>query len=197
MLLNRLLRLPAALAGRAIEAGKLRYCETAHGARLEKSSSIINGQKQKTAIVIGSYSLVAGQLLVFPHAGSIRIGDYCYVGECVRIWSASSINIGNRVFLSHGVNVHDNDSHSRSAAERARHFRELVTTGQPTFYEEIERAPVVIEDDAWLGFNAIVLKGVTIGKGAVVGAGSVVTRDVPSFAIVAGNPALEIGKAAP
>ncbi|MBV8923397.1 DapH/DapD/GlmU-related protein, partial [Bradyrhizobium sp.] len=50
-------------------------------------------------------------------------------------------------------------------------------------------APVVIADKVWIGFNASILKGVTIGEGAVVGACSVVTRDVPPFAVVAGNPA--------
>ena len=48
---------------------------------------------------------------------------------------------------------------------------------------------VVIEDDAWIGFKSSVLKGVTIGRGAIIAAGSVVTKDVPPFTLVAGNPA--------
>ena len=51
-----------------------------------------------------------------------------------------------------------------------------------------------IEDDAWIGAGAIILNGITIGKGAVVGAGSIVTKDVPAGAVVAGNPAKEIRK---
>lgn len=51
------------------------------------------------------------------------------------------------------------------------------------------REPIIIGDDAWIGFNAIILKGVTIGEGAVVGAGAVVTKDVPPYTVVAGNPA--------
>lgn len=196
-MITRLLRLPAGLIARGIEARKRRYCAAGEGARLEKTSSIVNGQNDSAVIAIGAYSLIAGQLLVFPQGGRIRIGQYCYVGEGTRVWSAATVSIGNRVFLSHGVNVHDSDSHSRSAAERARHFRELVTTGHPSFPENIECAPIVIDDDAWIGFNAVVLKGVTIGKGAIVGAGAVVTRDVPPFAIVAGNPAAEVGKAFP
>jgi acetyltransferase-like isoleucine patch superfamily enzyme len=53
--------------------------------------------------------------------------------------------------------------------------------------------PIVIEDDVWIGYRAIVLKGVTVGRGSVVGAGSVVTRDVPRYAIVAGVPARKVG----
>ncbi|MBK8021791.1 MAG: hypothetical protein IPK19_10285 [Chloroflexi bacterium] len=50
-------------------------------------------------------------------------------------------------------------------------------------------APIRICDKAWIGFNAVILKGVTIGEGAIVGAGSVVTKDVPAWTVVAGNPA--------
>ncbi len=56
-------------------------------------------------------------------------------------------------------------------------------------YAYIASKPVLIKEGAWIGFNACILKGVTIGKGAVIGAGSVVTKDVPDFAVVAGNPA--------
>jgi acetyltransferase-like isoleucine patch superfamily enzyme len=48
---------------------------------------------------------------------------------------------------------------------------------------------VVIEDDVWIGFNAIILKGVRIGRGSIVGAGAVVTRTMPAFSLIAGNPA--------
>ena len=54
---------------------------------------------------------------------------------------------------------------------------------------DVIRKPIVIKDKAWIGFNSIILKGVTIGEGAIVGAGSVVTKDVPPYTIVAGNPA--------
>ena len=56
-------------------------------------------------------------------------------------------------------------------------------------FSPVELAPVVIEDDADMGIGAIVLPGVTVGRGAVVGAGAVVTRDVPAYAVVAGSPA--------
>lgn len=51
------------------------------------------------------------------------------------------------------------------------------------------RTGIIIEDDVWIGANSVILPGVTIKKGAVVGAGSVVTKDVPSYAVVCGNPA--------
>ncbi|MGC8751800.1 DapH/DapD/GlmU-related protein, partial [Hydrotalea sp.] len=56
-------------------------------------------------------------------------------------------------------------------------------------WEKVKSSPIKIADKAWIGFNVIILKGVTIGEGAIVGAGSVVTKDVPPYAVVAGNPA--------
>jgi maltose O-acetyltransferase len=65
-----------------------------------------------------------------------------------------------------------------------------LTTGHPKTNDfDIQSKPILIEDDVWIGFNSAVLKGVTIGKGSIVAACSVVTKDVPEFVIVAGNPA--------
>lgn len=61
--------------------------------------------------------------------------------------------------------------------------------GRPMKHQPHTKAPIRIGDDVWIGANATILKGVTIGSGTVVGAGAVVTRDVPDYAIVAGNPA--------
>jgi acetyltransferase-like isoleucine patch superfamily enzyme len=69
-------------------------------------------------------------------------------------------------------------------------FDHGVAPDQPIYEQLVQsKGPIIIEDDAWLGFNVIVLSGVRIGRGAVIGAGSVVTRDVPAAAIVAGAPA--------
>ncbi len=58
-------------------------------------------------------------------------------------------------------------------------------------------APVKIEDDVWIGFNAAVMKGVTIGRGAVIGACAVITKNVEPYAIMAGNPARKVGESRP
>jgi acetyltransferase-like isoleucine patch superfamily enzyme len=59
----------------------------------------------------------------------------------------------------------------------------------------VAMAPIVIEDDVWIGFNATILKGVTICKGAIIGAATVITKDVPPYAIMVGNPARQVGTA--
>jgi acetyltransferase-like isoleucine patch superfamily enzyme len=144
---------------------------------------------QAERIIIGAHTHVRGELMVFAHGGRISIGDYCYIGEGTRIWSAKSIHIGNRVLISHNVNIYDCDTHPiDDPAARHQQFKDIITTGHPTMLDLREKE-VIIEDDALISSQSIILKGVTIGKAAVVGAGSVVTKDVPPYTLVAGNPA--------
>jgi len=105
--------------------------------------------------------------------GQIHIGDYCLISPGVRISAEDSIRIGNNVMLAANVYVSDSDWHG--VYNRIRPFR--------------CSKPVVLENNVWLGERVIVNKGVTIGENSVVGAGSVVTRDIPANSIAAGNPA--------
>lgn len=158
------------------------------GSKFYTEAKAINFLQDKSKIKIGKSSHIRGELLVFAHGGQIVIGDDCYVGEGTRIWSGKSILIGNRVLISHGVNIFDSQTHSLSARERNEHYKKIVTSGHPTEIN-LDELPVVIEDDAWIACMSIILRGVHIGRGAVVAAGSVVTKDVPAWAVVAGNPA--------
>ena len=130
---------------------------------------------------------------MFAHGGSITLGNHCYVGENSKIWSSCSIEIGNRVLISHGITIMDGLTHPIDADSRHQHYVDIITSGHP-LQLELEERPVRIQDDAWIGCNSVILRGVTIGTGSVVGAGSVVTKDVPAGVIVAGNPARVIRK---
>lgn len=157
---------------------------------LHPESLITNMQNKSNKITIGSYSNIRGHLQIFKQGGEIQIGEYCYVGENSKIWSAESIFIGDRVLIAHNVNIHDNISHPLDSKERHYDYKRII--GHPeenTELYDLVTKPVVIKNDAWIGLNVIILKGVTIGEGAIVGAGSVVTKDVPDYAVVAGNPA--------
>jgi acetyltransferase-like isoleucine patch superfamily enzyme len=127
-------------------------------------------------------------LLTFAHGGSISIGEYCYIGEQSRIWSSKQISIGNRVLIAHNVNIFDNLTHPIHPRDRHSHYRRIITRGHPE-QMDLGEIPVRIDQDAWIGCMSIVLRGVTIGEGAIVGAGSVVEKDVPPFVVVSGNPA--------
>lgn len=112
----------------------------------------------------------------------IVVGRNCGATGAVLV-ADERIEIGDRVFLGANVLITDTDFHPIDPAVRRR-------TPQAGAH-----APVVIEDDVFIGTQAIILKGVHIGRGAVVGAGAVVTRSVPAGAIVAGNPARVVGTA--
>lgn len=116
------------------------------------------------------------------------MGDWCFVGDGTRIWSAAGIEIGDRVMISHNVNIFDNLTHSLSPVLRHRHFRDIATKGHPSDVD-LGGMPVIIGDDAWIAAGATVLRGVKIGQGAIIGAGAIVTHDVLPWSIVAGNPA--------
>ena len=106
----------------------------------------------------------------------IVMGEECgFTGAT--IVAASRITMGDRVQVGGNAQVVDTDFHPLTPEGRAADFNAGSTR------------PIVIEDDVFIGMNALILKGVTLGAGCVVGAGSVVSRDVPPRTIVAGNPA--------
>lgn len=172
---------------------KLSRCLVGEGSVLYPASIIINNRERHN-IRIGREARILGRLTTYGHGGDIEIGEYCYIGERSNIWSAESIKIGNRVLVSHDVEIHDNNSHSLSAKERHQHFVEMFSRGHPRSLPGVTSAPVVIGDDCWIGFGAAIFKGVTVGRGAVIAARSVVTKDVPPYTVVAGFPAQVIKK---
>lgn len=163
-------------------------CVVAEGVVFYGTTRISNNLRDPKAIIIGAFTHVKGELTTFGHGGKITLGEYCYVGEQTRIWSAREITIGDRVLISHHVNIFDSDTHPLSPKARHEQFRSMITIGHPKSLD-LRENPVKIADDVLIGCSCIILAGVSIGKAAVVGAGSVVTRDVPPYTIVAGNPA--------
>jgi acetyltransferase-like isoleucine patch superfamily enzyme len=173
------------------------YCASIDpSATLHPTAQIENFFGQPEAIVVGAHTHVRGRLLTFWDGGKITIGDWCYVGEDTRIWSQSSITIGNYVLIAHLVDIHDTNSHPIDWRER-RLDTEALLSGRYRTPTQTVSAPVTIEDDAWIGFKATIMKGVTIGRGAVVSAGALVTKDVEPWTVVGGNPAKVIAELSP
>lgn len=137
-------------------------------------------------IEIGNESIVHARISFDADSGRVIVGDRCYVGRS-HLVCHTSIILGDDVIISWGVTIVDHNSHALAWREREDDVRDWSRGVK--IWDNVKRAPVVIEDRVWIGFNAIVLKGVTIGRGSVVAAGAVVTRDVPPFVIVGGNPA--------
>ena len=135
-------------------------------------------------IVLGSGVRLSGQSSISfgrPIGGlpELMIGDGTFLGHRCGLNIGKSIRIGRHCLLATGVLIYDLDGHPLDAVRRR--------AGEPTPPEAI--SPVVIGDDVWIGVGALILKGVTIGDRAIVAAQSVVTKDVPADAVVAGNPA--------
>lgn len=145
-------------------------------------------------IVIGEDTFIRGDIQCLSENGKIEIGKECYIGEGTHIWSSSNITIGNRVLIGHNCNIFDNTTHPIDAVERNDAFINICKNGKWKAYDSCYSAPIYIRDDVWIGCNCIILRGVTIGEGAIVGAGSVVTKNVEPYTMVAGNPAKFVKK---
>jgi acetyltransferase-like isoleucine patch superfamily enzyme len=150
-------------------------------------------------VMIGSNSVLQCTIVLEREVGTVRIGDDTFIGSS-HIICSQEINIGSNVLIAWGCALVDHNSHSVAWSERqddVGRWREGLANRADNpaalkHWEVVPKGAIVIGDKAWIGFNAIILKGVSIGEGAVVGAGSVVTKDVPEWTIVAGNPARTI-----
>lgn len=170
-----------------------KYCVVGNHTKFYRQSKIVNMSNKKDNILIGGGTHIRGELLVYPYRGKIQIGDDCYVGEGTRIWSEKRISIGDRVLIAHNVDIHDSNDHPVEKKARHNHFLSIIKKGFPKNFD-LNGQEICIKDDVWIGFGACIMKGVTIGKGAVIAAHAVVTRDVPPSVIVGGNPAQIIKK---
>lgn len=112
-------------------------------------------------------------------AKQLEVGNDCYIGHGVEFVIGDSIRIGQHVRIAHRVQLNGYDGHPLDPLARARN--------EPPGAER--SGPITVLDYAWIGSSATILKGVTVGRGAIVASCSLVTDDVPELAIVAGNPA--------
>lgn len=141
--------------------------------------------KPECKLSIGEKTIVEGILSFEREAASISIGERCFING--HIIASESVTIGDDVLISWNVTVVDHNSHSLRFSERCHDVEEWAEGRKD--WSHVARSAVRIESKAWIGFNVAVLKGVTVGEGAVVGAGSIVTKDIPPWTVVAGNPA--------
>lgn len=135
---------------------------------------------------VGADCIINARISFDRSGAEFACGDRCYIGAS-HVVTAHRIDLGDDVVISWGVTIVDHNSHAIACAERASDVLDWARGEKD--WTHVKTAPVRICDKAWIGFNAIVLKGVTIGEGAIVAAGAVVTKDVAPYTIVAGNPA--------
>lgn len=143
--------------------------------------SYINSQTERGVKIGNNCSIDRNLWLHCGDTGFFLMGDFSYIG-CNAVIGAGGggIQIGRNVLIGQGVSIHAENHNFKSA-------------GQLIRLQGISYRGIVIGDDVWIGSQVVILDGVTIESGAVVGAGSVVTKSVPAYSVVVGIPAKVVG----
>lgn len=149
--------------------------------------------KHPEALVIGADCTMDGVHFDIGEQGRVVIGDFCYFTNAILLCELE-LRIGRYVVVGWNSTITDTDFHPLAPAERIADALACSPLGQGRPRPPVLKRPVIIEDDVWIGPSATILKGVHIGTGAWIEAGSVVTRDVQARTRVLGNPAQVIGE---
>lgn len=156
------------------------------GART-KVSGRIERRHPEARIIVGDDCVVAGTLVAEVADSRLSIGNRVFIGGGSLIDCLAEVRIEDDVLISYQVLIMDSDNHSIRAAERV---GDLQRWREGRYdWSRVNRKPVIIKSRAWIGARATLTKGVVVGEGGIVASGAVVTKDVPPYTIVAGNPA--------
>jgi acetyltransferase-like isoleucine patch superfamily enzyme len=152
---------------------------------------INNQTKDKNRIVFGDYCNVSCNITL-NQGGSISIGNFVFM-NFVKMRIDHNLKIGSHCMFGPNVVLWDTDNHPLSASKRHIQCEEIASNFPLSKSYEANGGDINIEGDVWIGMDALILGGVTIGEGAIVSARSVVTKNVEPFTIVGGIPAKKIG----
>jgi galactoside O-acetyltransferase len=163
-----------------------------------ESFRIINYNKlstEKKTFVIGDNTILDCTIILDSDQSEVIIGDNNWIGAS-RFSCRKSITIEDNVFISWGAYISDHDSHSINYLDRQNdilqqleNYKNKKSLLENKNWDVVNSESIKICSNVWIGMNCIILKGVTIGEGAIVAAGSVVTKNIPAWTVVAGNPA--------
>jgi acetyltransferase-like isoleucine patch superfamily enzyme len=143
----------------------------------------------KPNITMGDNCCVRGTIMIYKASSRVVLGNNIYIGPDTFIECTDEIKIGDHVLISMNCHIIDTNSHSLDSADRLDDIVEWQKGLSHKDWTKVQCAPVHIKAKSWVGLRSIILKGVTLEEGAVVAAGSVVTKNVAAYTIVGGNPA--------
>ncbi|MBD3750367.1 MAG: acyltransferase [Sphingobacteriales bacterium] len=160
------------------------------GTAIEKLSISIQVSKESNNMIsIGNDSIIEGQIILYSEKARIQIGNRVFIGPNTTLFCYDSIEIEDDVMISWGCTLIDTNAHSLISSERSSDVLDWKNGNTFKNWSNVISKPVVIERNAWIGFNTIIMKGVTIKEATVIAAGSVVTKSTKSYSIYGGNPA--------
>lgn len=156
---------------------------------LASNSILVMHNEFQGKIIIGKDTLFHGQIQVYSKDAEIIIGDRVFVGHNTILFCYDSIKIENDVMVSWGCTLIDNNSHSLDSSKRKNDVLDWKKGPEFKDWSSVLFEPIFLREKSWVGFNSIITKGVEVGAGAIIAAGSVVTKNVSPYTIVGGNPA--------
>jgi acetyltransferase-like isoleucine patch superfamily enzyme len=180
-----------------------RYFEKESSTIITENSSIrfdvTDKIENRNYIKIGSKGLISAKFIFESEKGTITIGDNVHLGGVTFI-SRNRIEVQNDVTMAWGITIYDHNSHSIYWENRKNDnhqcYKDYINNNGNNIvnkdWSNVVSQPILIESKVWIGFDVTILKGVTIGEGAIVGAKSVVVKDVEPWTVVAGNPAVVV-----
>ncbi len=156
-------------------------------------------KNKENSLTIGNHTMVGCSFVFESDKGKIEVGDNTFINGGTTLIAREYIKIGSHVTIAWGCTLYDHNSHSLDYKERQndvsrqnedyRCGRNFIASKN---WDSVKSKPICIEDNVWIGFDSVILAGVTIGEGAIVGARSVVRKDIEPWTVVAGNPAVVV-----
>jgi galactoside O-acetyltransferase len=182
---------------------KLKKIFSHNAVKIDKSTILLagttlrltNNVEPRSYLTIGKKCLLKCNFIFESNKGEIIIGNNVHIGNA-DIISRDKITIGNDVTMAWGITIYDHNSHSLIWDERKydneQCYNDFIKYNNNILnknWENVKSNKIEIHDKVWIGFDVLILKGVIIGEGAIIGAKSIVTKNVPPWTVVAGNPA--------
>ena len=155
------------------------------------SGVIIRGNPKN--IEVGDYSYIDTNVQLEVYA-PIKIGKYVHITSNVYIQSGDEVIIRDFAGVAAGTKIYASSNMYKTPDGREKDILLSMSASAPPELQHVEYGPVIIEEYAFVGLNCVVLPGVRIGRGAIIGAGSVVTKDIPPYTIAVGLPARQVKK---
>jgi acetyltransferase-like isoleucine patch superfamily enzyme len=150
------------------------------GSRIGRNATLRANTEQRPGISLGKNVWIQDSVIINANRGDVSLGDRSWLGPFCLVYGNGGVHIGSNVLVAAHTTI-NTVSHSAKRCD-------IPVNDQPVLTD-----PVTIEDDVWIGLNAVVLQGVTIGQGSIVGAGAVVNKSLPPWSIAVGVPAKVIG----